>query len=229
MKPLGNIKLVWSDGFAYAIGLLATDGCLSKDGRHIDFTSKNRDQVETFKDCLGLKNKIGKKARGGSQIKKYFRVQFGDVIFYNFLLKIGLSPAKSKILGPLKIKKEYFKDFLRGCVDGDGNINIAKHPESQYPQLRLRLCSASTKFLLWMKNEIKSNAGITGGWIDPYYPRSGVGTLAYGKVDSIKLLEYIYYDGVQYYLVRKYNIAKKFWASGEIGTRVRLRTVFRKD
>jgi len=35
MKPLGRINTVWNHRLAYATGLLATDGCLSKDGRHI--------------------------------------------------------------------------------------------------------------------------------------------------------------------------------------------------
>ena len=40
MKRLSKIKIKWSSKFAYAMGLLATDGNLSKDERHIDFTSK---------------------------------------------------------------------------------------------------------------------------------------------------------------------------------------------
>ncbi len=34
MKPLGRVKIEWSDKFAYAIGLVASDGNLSPDGRH---------------------------------------------------------------------------------------------------------------------------------------------------------------------------------------------------
>lgn len=38
----------WSSDLAYAIGLITTDGSLSIDGRHINLTSKDIDQVETF-------------------------------------------------------------------------------------------------------------------------------------------------------------------------------------
>ena len=58
-KPKGKVKIKWSGNFAYAIGLLATDGCLSPDGRHITLTSKDLDQLETFMKCVGIKNKIG--------------------------------------------------------------------------------------------------------------------------------------------------------------------------
>ncbi len=49
MRPLEKINIQWSPELAYAIGLLVADGCLSKDGRHIDFTSKDLELVESFK------------------------------------------------------------------------------------------------------------------------------------------------------------------------------------
>jgi len=39
-KPKGNVAISWNPEFAYAIGLLVSDGCLSKDGRHINLTPK---------------------------------------------------------------------------------------------------------------------------------------------------------------------------------------------
>lgn len=70
------VNIIWRANFAYAIGLIASDGCLSKDGSHIDFTSKDLEQVENFRKVLGLKNRIGLKSRGkkGTSDKKYFRV-----------------------------------------------------------------------------------------------------------------------------------------------------------
>ena len=209
---MNKIKIEWSPNFAYAIGLLTTDGNLSKDGRHLNMTSKERVMILTFKRCLGLKNRIGRKGRGdNSKVKKYFQVQFGDKNFYNFLLSIGLSPAKSKKIGVLLIPDGYFSDFLRGCLDGNGNINYNKHPESKHLQLRLRICSASQPFLVWMKKSIATNTMIKSGWIEfrnknnsCYY------NLCYGKTDAIKLFNFMYYNNVENYLLRKYMIAKKF-------------------
>ena len=64
MKRLNLVKIEWSPEFAYAIGLLVTDGSLSKDGRHINFSSKDLDLIETFMACLQLKNKISRKGSG---------------------------------------------------------------------------------------------------------------------------------------------------------------------
>ncbi|MBI2466134.1 MAG: hypothetical protein HYV66_02830 [Candidatus Sungbacteria bacterium] len=66
IKPKSKVNKKWSSDLAYAIGLLTTDGCLSKDGRHIDFTSKDMDQIKTFLSCLGIKNKISQKISGYS-------------------------------------------------------------------------------------------------------------------------------------------------------------------
>lgn len=206
-KRLSKVEIKWSPNFSYAIGLITTDGNLSSDGRHLDFTSKDLELVEKFKKCLGIKNKICGKTRGGSNIKKYLHVQFGDKNFYEFLLKLGLTPAKSKTLGSLKIPSEYFLDFLRGCIDGDGSIGVFKHPESRHPQLRIRLTSASMQFLKWIKMEISKNIKIKTGWIEW---KNNVGVLVYAKEDSIKLLNYVYYPKVEFYLKRKYNIAKPF-------------------
>lgn len=146
MKPLGKVQWKWCPSFAYVIGLIVTDGNLSPDGRHISFTSKDFEIVQLYCSYLGIKNKIGRRARYGSSDKKYYVVQFGDVLFYRKLLDIGLMPCKSKSLGVLKIPKEYFYDFLRGCIDGDGSVGFFTHPESKHPQFRIRLVSASNFF-----------------------------------------------------------------------------------
>jgi hypothetical protein len=206
MHPKGKIDYTWSSKLAYVIGLLTTDGCLSKDGRHVDFTSKDLELIEIFKDYLSSSNKVGRKSRSQEKVLKYFRIQFGDVLFYKFLLEIGLSPAKSKIIGSLKIPSDYFPDFLCGCIDGDGSIRFFQHPESKHPQLRVSLCSASKEFLLWTKNNI-ALFGITGGFI---LEGKRAYILNYAKADSIKLLNKIYYNNFPPSLQRKFLVAQSF-------------------
>ena len=47
-KPKGKVKIEWSPDFAYAIGLITTDGNLSPDGRHVNFTSKDLELIKNF-------------------------------------------------------------------------------------------------------------------------------------------------------------------------------------
>src|SRR3989338_7561152 len=101
-------NMEWNPNVAYAIGLIVTDGNLSKDGRHIIFVSKDKQQISTFKECLGLRNKIGRRASGFTGEKIYYHVQFGDVLLYRWLLSIGLTPKKSRTIGAIKIPNRYF-------------------------------------------------------------------------------------------------------------------------
>src|SRR5262249_26952854 len=116
-KPKAKVKIRWSSNFAYAIGLLVSDGSLSSSGRHITFTSSDREQLENYMKALGIKVHIG---RVQNKHDGSWRVQFGDILFYGFLKEIGLMPNKSRIIGEVKVPDKYFFDFLRGSFDGDG-------------------------------------------------------------------------------------------------------------
>jgi hypothetical protein len=162
-RPKNNIETKWSPELAYIVGLISADGNLSKDGRHISFTSKDLQLARLFKKCLKLKVSIGKKSRSVEKEKKYFQVQFGNVLFYRWLVSIGLTPNKSKTLGKLKIPKKYFFDFLRGCFDGDGSMYAYWDPRwhSSF-MFYLQFTSASHDFLVWLQDSIQKLAGISG-------------------------------------------------------------------
>ena len=204
---MNKVKLIWNDNFAYVIGVIATDGNLSPDLRHLHITSKDYEMMQNCKKCLGIKNKIGKKARGGEKRKKYYVLQFGDKNFFEFLLQLGLTPKKSKTIPELKIPPKYFSHFFRGCIDGDGSISISTHPESQYPQYKIRLCSASKNFLEWILISCQKTFLVEGGSISKK-DYSSVYTLRFGKSDSIKILKMIYLKNVVC-LSRKREVANK--------------------
>ena len=216
MKPLGKVKIEWSPKFAYAIGLLATDGCLSPDGRHLDFTSNDHEQLQNFMNCLGIQNKIGRKlseftGRYGSHI------QFGDVNFYKFLLSIGLTPKKSKTIGVVKIPKKYFFDFLRGHLDGDGTFYSYwdKRWKSSF-MFYTEFISASKKHIYWLRGEIDDLLHIKG-----HVTKSKNNVcyqLKYAKKDSLKLLNKVYYDKDIVCLSRKYLKIKR--VLGTIGVTI---------
>ncbi|PIV10388.1 MAG: hypothetical protein COS49_00735 [Candidatus Portnoybacteria bacterium CG03_land_8_20_14_0_80_41_10] len=203
-----NYVIKWTSKFAYAIGLFTADGSLSIDGRHLNFTSKDKVQVRNFMKCLGLKNRISKKTRGAEKIRKYHQVQFGNVKLYGFLQSIGLSVNKSLTIKHVEIPRELFQDFLRGLLDGDGNISILSHPESRYPQLRVRFASGSITFLQWLQESINKNLKLGNRGSIQCYGRSKC--LSYGKEDSIKIFRYIYYSDQIICLKRKLAKAKPF-------------------
>ena len=209
----------WSKKLAYIIGLIATDGSLSVDERHIDFTSKDLELIKIFKDCLKLSNKIGIKKSGTNRV--CFCIQFGNKNFYNFLNSIGIYKAKSKTIKRIDIPNKYFPHFLRGCLDGDGNIDLYKHAQSQYMQIRFRFASASKPFLEWILQVLKIKYSIEGGWI---YSQKNKSThvLVFGKTDTLKIGKIMYHDHANLCLQRKFAKYKQ-WASGGIGIRASLR------
>ncbi len=192
MKPQNKVKIKWSPEFAYAIGLITTDGNLSPDRRHLNFTSKDRELVELFKHCLGIANSIGKKSRGYEKEKKYFVIQFGDVNFYKFLIKIGLSPNKSKTLEKIKIPKKFLFDFLRGHLDGDGTFHSYWDPrwKSSYMFYTIFI-SASRNHVNWLREAIFNLVKIKGHITKNI--NNSIFQLKYAKAESLKLLPKLYY------------------------------------
>ena len=193
---------------AYCVGLITTDGNLSKDGRHIEFTSKDIDLVEYVRTCFGPHNKLATKGRGEGP-QRYFRIQFGDVRLYRWLISIGLSPRKSLTIGAIQVPDEFFRDFLRGHVDGDGNIYVYWDPV--FPNsLRcyLRFYSASEAHLDWLDDTIHRIWGMPG------YINSSVRCLrlSYSKGFALPLLRRIYYEPSLPCLTRKREIAERVFS-----------------
>jgi len=190
----------WSSNIAYAIGLLATDGCLSKDGRHIDLSSVDKEQLENFLICINNRYKVSTKKSGNGNT--CYRIQFSNVIFYKFLLHIGLTPKKSKTIGSVTIPNEYFFDFLRGHYDGDGSFYSYKDTRWK-SSMMFYLCfvSASKDHIDWIQSEIHTKLGLIGSLVKPR--KSSVFQLRYAKHESLVLLRKLYYNSDVISLTRK--------------------------
>lgn len=188
-----KVPIVWSENFAYAIGLIVTDGCLSKDERHISFVSKDLDLINTFQFALGIQLNIGKTNSGSVQEKRYHRVQIGDVTFYRFLRSIGLMSNKTKIINEVQIPDAYFPDFLRGRFDGDGSFYSYFDPrwKSSYMYYTV-FNSASPKHITWLREKIYQRSHIKGH-VTKTIKHSCL-SLKYAKTESNILLSAMYYQ-----------------------------------
>lgn len=200
-KPKGQVKTIWSCDFAYAIGLIVADGCLSNDGRHLNFTSKDKDLIELFRKCLNITSKISPKISGNGS--EAFYTQFGDVLFYGFLLSIGLTPAKSKTLSKLLIPDKYFADFLRGYFDGDGSSYSYFDPVFKKSfRLYISFTSASPDYITWFREEMQRMLGVKGYL--SYNKNNEYVQLKYAKKEAVLIARAMYYDKEVPCLKRKY-------------------------
>lgn len=204
---------------AYVAGLIATDGCLVGDRRHLSLTSADVDLLETFRCLIGKPTvKIRPKQ---SPLGSAYDVQFGDVALWRFLEAAGLTPRKSLTLGGLRLPDEHFFDCARGLVDGDGSIENFVHaptrrtyPDYRYERLIVKFHSASRAHLEWVHLTTTRLAGIRGhiastqaaGRTNPMF------ALKFGKYASIALLERMYADADSPRLARKFEIWRAYRA-----------------
>ncbi len=208
-KPKGRVDTMWRPELAYALGLITADGSLSKNGRHIDFTSKDIAQLETYRSCLGIEEiKIGSKRSTHKNNVLYYRVQFGDVLFYQWLVDRGLSPNKSKIIQKVDVPGKYFFDFVRGEWDGDGTIYCSedKRWKNSYV-VSIAFASGSLEFLQWLQKEINRRIGTTGHIQENVRAMQ----LRYARKDSKKLFDAMFYDDDLPHLSRKFAKAEKIF------------------
>ncbi len=208
----------WSSQMAYAVALLVTDGNLSKDGRHLTFTSSDFELLEIFNHCLNKDLRILPQSK---KSKNCYRIQWSNRSFYRWLVEIGLKPNKSSQLGTIDVPFVYYPDFVRGCLDGDGNINVYLDQRNsykgkiyKYERLCLRFTSASIHFLEWLRSIIFQSIEVKGG-IYAKKAREGhqpIWDLKYGKKESICILRWVYHSQNIPRLTRKYDKAQHFLA-----------------
>ncbi len=201
LKPKGKVKIKWSPDFAYAIGLLVTDGNVSKDGRHVTFVSNDVEQLHNFQKALGVQFRITSTVSGYTG-KRSPRLQFSDVRFWVFLNEIGIMPNKSKIIERVAVPRKYFFDFFRGCIDGDGSFYsyFDKRWKSSF-MFYLILASASPRFIEWIRSEIFSRIGVRGHVNEDGRKRTL--QLKYAKRESLKIIKNMYYSDSVLCLSRK--------------------------
>jgi hypothetical protein len=193
----------WSSNMAYVVGLIASDGCLLNDLRHIDFTSKDRQLVELYRKLIRPEAKIGIKLSGIG--RPYFRVQLGDVALYDFLTTAGLTPRKSHTIKSVAVPDVWFADFLRGLFDGDGSISgyMDKRWRNSY-MFYTTYVSASQVFLEWLQQAIQRLVPeIRGGTVNKSGP--SICQLSYAKHDSRQLFRFMYKHEQVPCLQRKYK------------------------
>ncbi len=191
-QPKRIINETWSANLAYAIGLIATDGCLANDGLLIDLTSKDREQLLNFSKCVGVDFKVGSKWNVKGD--EYLRIQFKNRFFYDFLLSIGLTPKKSLTMGKIKISNKYFFDFLRGCFDGDGCFYSYWDPRWRSSHMfYLEFVSGSKKHINWLQQELENKIKVKGH-ITTAFKKNGYYQLKYAKKEAMEIIKKMYYN-----------------------------------
>lgn len=212
-----SILSAWSSELAYVVGLIATDGYLDSEKSEVCFTSTDGQLIDLYCQALHV-DSIHVGVTENRDRKPCFRVRLNDHDYRRFLENIGLTPAKSKTLGALQIPDDFFRDFLRGVLDGDGSWYIQKSWLGRYQYLKVELVSASYSFIEWINHKISTLAGLRGTTRSRSLGRYHY--LSYGGHQSIDLGTWLYYSSDVLALSRKRII----WEQMRNRTKSRSRT-----
>ncbi len=209
----------WSAATAYAVGLIATDGCL--DGRRpiVSFTSEELELIEQFTTAVGRRPRVYRKPGG-------FGVWTNQVAIYerplhSWLLSIGLMPRKTFELSEIAVPDEHLASLARGLLDGDGSIlsyshasNRRRYPNHKSLRLVTRFYSASRPHLEWLAKRLDRAFSVRGAIsVDDRATRKHpLYKLEFAKIASRQLLTRLYADASAPHLRRKHGVWLRFLA-----------------
>jgi len=178
--------------------LIWSDGCLANNS--ISIKSKDRDLLEQAELILKGRDLIVQ-----SKNKKYWNLRFSDKNISKRLRKMGLTEAKSLIIGwPVNLPKKFQWHFIRGVFDGDGCATLS-HPNvsNNTPRIALSICSGSKEFAEKLYRFLlreKLNAHIYQSSI------TNVWNVGVSSIDNCKNFIHYIYNNAQHYLARKHAI-----------------------
>jgi len=185
----------WSPEMAYVFGYFAADGGMTYNARgayYLEFNSADEALILLVRILLDSNHMISKRVRKKEKWKQIYRLQIGSKEMFEDLLRLGMTPAKSKTLQFPEVPNRYLKDFVRGYFDGDGCIYFKKHFAKDRSKMRWvfqsRFTSGCRTFLKQL-HETLINNGIQKGFI--YVKKRGY-DLVFSHHDSIALYNLMY-------------------------------------
>lgn len=190
---------------AYLFGFICADGNIAwnpkKGYQTLTITSSEKDwkHIEKMRKLL----KSTKPLLYSPKTRSY-RLIVNNKYLIKKLMKLGVKPRKTLTIEfPKKIEEKYLKHFVRGIIDGDGNVRYVDRKRSPY--FEITIASGSTNFCIGLvkaiERMIKVKANIRKAGKNTY-------VIQYSCSRGEKLAEFIY-DNATIFLERKYVEYKK--------------------
>lgn len=185
----------------YFLGFLASDGYVTDDRISIGISEKDVDLLKEFQKRICPDKPIYYKKRTNSVKFEISNPEKAKYVKKIFSMK---SNKKHEEIKFPSVPDKYLKDFIRGVIDGDGTIGIAKAYKKNkiYVGARLRILgneqflkvlNEKTKKLYFHKTNAINKKGSENVYV-----------VTYNFKTARELLKIIYYDGCLC-LKRKFN------------------------
>lgn len=173
----------------YWLGVIISDGNLTKVKYNVSIIQKDLDLHEKFLDFINLKNKIKIQYNTKSQCST---TTIGHKELYKFLNSLGITSVKSKTVNP---NFNLTWDFIRGLWDGDGHFSGNRSGfVTASPFLFEKVCN-------FLKGKILYNS-----WEEISSNGTKLYRLSINSIETKKFIKYLY-KGANYYLNRKFEKA----------------------
>lgn len=137
--------------FYYLLGVFITDGNVyipkNKTGTKVSISSRDKDWLLLLNNIISNDNLVRTNSKNETTLCVY------DSDIAKILIENGCNPNKSLTQEMPCVPHKYLKDFLRGCMDGDGSILIKNKKITRpyktyfYERPSCYLCSASYSFI----------------------------------------------------------------------------------
>ena len=129
----------------YVIGLIASDGCISKNFAKL--VSKDKELVEYLKKVTECTNAVREDLRKvNGNIQTYYRLHFSSVEMIEILNYYGITERKSLTFSHKNIPQKYLGDFIRGVFDGDGSLSVSRRKDNGARTQKFSIVSGSEAF-----------------------------------------------------------------------------------
>lgn len=189
----------------YILGLIITDGCITKNGKTfvICISLKDKEMIEQIREVV-CKTKMVYKDGSNYQVK--WR-NSSDIAY---LEKLNITQRKTYTVG-IPCFEDNMSHLIRGLFDGDGCIYNDKTIDKgkEYMYQRISFTSGSKRFI----NDLSSILAINGinyrvnlDSRRKYYPNKTYYVQVNKKKDVQKLKDLMYKDCNGWKLERKYNL-----------------------
>jgi hypothetical protein len=190
----------WSREMAYILGLIITDGCISKEGR-ISLSMNDREILEKVKIAM----ESGHPIVPSKHQEGLYHFNFARARLVKDLGIFGIGPKKSLVVKFPQIPDAFMSDFIRGIFDGDGSVFFLKDNNTRYP-LRTKFGSGSKDFIIKLEINLQK-LGLPKRNIYEQKTKNGIYYMfTYGHKDSQKVFNVLYKNHPNIpFLERKYN------------------------
>ena len=190
----------WSPEMAYVLGLIITDGCISKTGT-VSLCMNDKDLLEKVKKVMKSEHKV----ESSKHQKNLYIFHFARENMVNDLKNFGIAPKKSLTVTFPNVPQEHLPDFIRGVFDGDGSIYFDKR--SKNCPIRTSFHTGSKDFIEKLEDILVRLGMPKRRQISQQKTKNGIYYgIRYGHQDSLKLFNILYKNTQNgLFLDRKYR------------------------